>query len=296
MILTDEELINELTTRLAQSRKAFSDLSVVNLKLIEMNRMLELSEALKSNFLSNIRNEINNPLNAIIGLGSQLVEMAQCGGDLSSLATMICSEAINLDFQLRNIFVAAELEAGEIDPHAARVNVAAVVSDVVESFSHCAIRKSVNIELELFQNDASPLFTTDAEKLQVIVSNLLANAVEYSPEGGIVSISTKIDADGWLELTVKDHGPGIDLAQQRHIFDRFVQLETGATRPHPGQGLGLSIVKALTDLLQGTITLHSIPGEGTRFTVALPAISDVEEESVFADGGNLFIFDEISEK
>jgi len=295
MILTDEELLNELTTRLAQSRKAFSDLSVVNLKLIEMNRRLELSESLKSNFLSNIRNEINNPLNAIIGLGGQLVAMAQSGGDLSSLATMICSEAINLDFQLRNIFIAAELEAGEIDPHVAKVNVVAVVSDAVESFRHGAIRKAVFIEMEPSQ-EVCMLFATDAEKLQIIVSNLLANAVEYSPEGGIVSISTKIDADGWLELTVKDHGPGMDQAQQKHIFDRFVQLETGATRSHPGQGLGLSIVKALADLLQGTIALHSAPGEGTHFTIALPAISIMENESVFADGGNLFIFDDPSEK
>lgn len=295
-MLTDEELVNELATRLAQSRKAFSDLSVVNLKLIEMNRKLELSEALKSNFLSNIRNEINNPLNAIIGLGGQLAAVAQRGEDISSLATMICSEAINLDFQLRNIFIAAELEAGECEPHAARVNVAAVVGDIVDSFRHGAVRKAVAIAFERPDGEAPVMFTTDAEKLQAIVANLLANAVEYSHEGGIVDILIRTDADGWLELTVKDHGPGIDPAEQKRIFDRFVQLETGATRSHRGQGLGLSIVKALVDLLQGTLLLHSVPGEGALFTVAFPALSTGDNENVFADGGNLFMFDDMSEK
>ena len=72
MNMTDEELIDELSNRVALSRKAFSDLSVVNRKLLEMNERLERSESLKSNFLSNIRNEINNPLNAIMGLAGQL--------------------------------------------------------------------------------------------------------------------------------------------------------------------------------------------------------------------------------
>lgn len=297
MNLTDEELIQELTARFAQSRKAFSDLSVVNRKLLEMNRRLEQSESLKSNFLSNIRNEINNPLNAIIGMAGQLAAMGQGGKDIAALASMICSEANNLDFQLRNIFMAAELEAGEIDPHVVHVNVNAVVSDVVESFRHNAARKSVGIELELGRPDGPLLFSTDAEKLQVIVSNLLANAVEFSPAGDVISVSLDIDTEeGWLVLTVRDRGVGIAEEDHKRIFDRFTQLESGTTRSHLGHGLGLSITSALTDLLQGTIEVESKLGQGALFTVKLPSSSIGDDENTFAEGGNLFLFDEMSEK
>jgi signal transduction histidine kinase len=293
---SDEELIQELTTRFAQSRKAFSDLSVVNRKLAEMNRRLEQSESLKSNFLSNIRNEINNPLNAIIGLAGELMAMRQGGGEVAKVASLIHSEANNLDFQLRNIFMAAELEAGEVDPHIAHVNVAALVNDVVDSFRHGASRKTVDIEVGVPQPDELSQFSTDAEKLQVIISNLLANAVEYSPVGGVVTVSVEIDGEGRLVVAVRDHGVGIAEEDHMRIFDRFTQLESGTTRSHLGHGLGLSIVRALTDLLQGTIAVHSALREGAIFTVTLPPNSFADDENVFAEGGNLFLFDEMSEK
>ncbi|HEY4743568.1 MAG TPA: HAMP domain-containing sensor histidine kinase [Desulfuromonadaceae bacterium] len=292
----DDELIQELTIRFDQSRKAFSDLSVVNRKLVEMNRRLEQSEALKSNFLSNIRNEINNPLNAIIGLASELAAMEQAGGEAAKMASLICSEACNLDFQLRNIFLAAELEAGEVDPHISHVNVAAVVREVVEAFRYSAARKSVDIELELPYADVPPLFATDAEKLQVIIANLLANALEFSRAGGVVTVFMGGDAAGQLVCAVCDSGIGIAEDDKERIFDRFVQLESGTTRSHRGHGLGLSITKALTDLLQGTISVDSMPGQGTLVTVTLPSNSIAADENIFAEGGNLFFFDEMSEK
>jgi signal transduction histidine kinase len=180
MNLTDDELIQELSNRFARSRKTFSDLSVVNRKLVEMNRRLEQSEALKSNFLSNIRNEINNPLNAITGLAGQIVALGPEGGESAALAAMIHSESNNLDFQLRNIFMAAELEAGDANPYLSRVNVSALARDVAESFRHNAVRKSAEIRLKPVPEEPPLLFDTDAEKLQIILSNLVANAVKYS--------------------------------------------------------------------------------------------------------------------
>ncbi|HEX9078607.1 MAG TPA: HAMP domain-containing sensor histidine kinase [Desulfuromonadaceae bacterium] len=296
MNVRDDELIQELTTRFAQSRKAFSDLSVVNRKLVEMNRRLEQSEALKSNFLSNIRNEINNPLNAIIGLAAELAARDGVAGEVARVASQICAEAGNLDFQLRNIFMAAELEAGEVDPHIARVNVAAVLSDAVETLRHSASGKKVGIELKPPPGDTPLLFATDAEKLQVIVTNILANAIEFSPPGDMVHVSLQIDAERRLVVAVRDRGRGIAAEDHKRIFDRFVQLESGTTRSHPGHGLGLSIARALADLLQGKITLESAPGEGALFTLVLPSESLADNENIFAEGGNLFLFDKMSEK
>lgn len=294
MKLTDDELIQELSNRFAKSRKAFSDLSVVNRKLLEMNEKLERSESLKSNFLSNIRNEINNPLNAIIGLAGQLAIVGSGNEEITSLSSLIGAEASHLDFQLKNIFMAAELEAGEVAPRCAKVHMFEAIRELVDSFQHTAAKK--NVALVMAPSAANDcLAVVDFEKFEIIVSNLLANAIEYSNDGEAVEISFCVGGDGCLQISVQDHGVGIAKEDQQRIFDRFVQLDTGTTRSHLGHGLGLSITKALVDLLQGNITLASAPGKGTLFTVTIPPCSILDDEDSFSEAGNLFLFDDMSE-
>ncbi|MHB8120853.1 MAG: sensor histidine kinase [Desulfuromonadaceae bacterium] len=295
MNITDEELIEELSNRFAQSRKAFSDLSVVNGKLLEMNERLKRSESLKSNFLSNIRNEINNPLNSIMGLAGQLTIIGAGNEEVTSVSSLISAEANHLDFQLRNIFMAAELEAGEVNPRCVNMHIASALRDLADSFLHSAAKKNVSLDLVLPTVEEAHIVVLDAEKFQIIVSNLLSNAIEYSLDGGTVEVSYSVDGEGTLQISVQDHGVGIAPEDQQRIFDRFVQLETGTTRSHLGHGLGLSITKALVDLLQGSITLVSSLGEGTRFTVTIPPCSILDDKDSFSEAGNLFLFDDMSE-
>lgn len=295
MSVTDEELIEELSNRLAQSRKAFSDLSVVNRKLLEMNERLERSESLKSNFLSNIRNEINNPLNAIMGLAGQLTLVGSGNNEITLLSSLIGAEANTLDFQLRNIFMAAELEAGEVSPHSIKVHIAAFLRDLIDSFLNTAAKKQVSLNLITTENDNETVIEIDAEKFQIIISNLLANAIEYSNDGGVVEVSFSVGGDGALTVAVQDHGLGIAPEDQQRIFDRFVQLDTGTTRSHPGHGLGLSITKALVDLMQGNINLISSPASGTCFVVLIPPGSALDDTDSFMEAGNIFLFDDMNE-
>jgi signal transduction histidine kinase len=295
MKLTDDALIEELSNRFAQSRKAFSDLSVVNRKLLEMNERLERSESLKSNFLSNIRNEINNPLNAIMGLAGQLALIGAGNEEITSLCSLIGAEANTLNFQLRNIFMAAELEAGEVSPRCTKVHITSALRDLVDVFLPSAAKKNVSLNLVLPADEHGGLAVIDFEKFHIIVSNLLANAIEYSLNGGVVEVSSTVDGNGCLQISVQDHGVGIAPEDQQRIFDRFVQVDTGTTRSHLGHGLGLSITKALVDLMQGSIDLTSSPGEGTRFTVTVPPCSILDDEDSFSEAGNLFLFDDMSE-
>lgn len=295
MNVTDDGLIEELSKRFAQSRKAFSDLSVVNGKLLEMNERLKRSESLKSNFLSNIRNEINNPLNAIMGLAGQLAIVGAENEEIASLSSLIGAEANHLDFQLRNIFMAAELEAGEVSPRCVKVHMTSALRDLIDSFLHTAAKKNVSLDLVLQTAEDAGIAVLDFEKFQIIVSNLLANAIEYSFDGGVVEVSFSVCGDGNLHVSVQDHGVGIAPEDQQRIFDRFVQLETGTTRSHLGHGLGLCITKALVDLMQGNIWLTSSPDEGTRFTVTLPPCSILDDKDSFLESGNLFLFDDMSE-
>lgn len=295
MNISDEELIEELSNRLAQSRKAFSDLSVVNLKLIDLNERLEQSESLKSNFLSNIRNEINNPLNAIMGLAGQLAIVGAGNEEVTSISSLIGAEANHLDFQLRNIFMAAELEAGEVNPRCVKMHLAPALGELVDPFLQNAAKKNVSLNLVLPTIEEAHIVVLDAEKFRIIISNLLSNAIEYSRDGGIVEVSYSVDGEGTLQVSVQDHGVGIAQEDQQRIFDRFVQLETGTTRSHLGHGLGLSITKALVDLMQGSIALVSTPGEGVLVTVSFPPCSIMDDKSSFSEAGNLFIFDDMDE-
>lgn len=294
--LSDEQLVEELKFRLDQSRKSLRDLSIVNRKLVELNHKLEESEALKSNFLSNIRNEINNPLNSIIGLASQLAAIVK-RPEVSELVAMIFSEAFQLDFQLRNIFIAAELEAGEAMPSIEHVEVVSVIRGVLDNFRTHAADKQVSVSFSVAGAEADTLlyFPTDSQKLQVIVANLVANAIEFSGPGSEVRVQLD-QTEGGLMIQVQDQGVGIAEADLKRIFDRFVQLDSGPTRAHLGHGLGLSVVKSLLDLLQGDIQVSSTPAVGSLFTVMLPTAAYGADGITFAEGGNLFLFGQMDEK
>jgi len=282
--LTDEELIEEIRQRFEFNRNALTDLRALTRKLETMNEKLQESEQVKSQFLSNIRNEINNPLSAIMGLSGQLRE---CRGDADlcvRTAAMIYAEAFNLDFQLQNIFLAAELEAGEAKPDYALVDTTAVVGGCLDKLSQRIAQKQLVVS---YSPCEGLTFPTDAQKLEVIVMNLLANAVEFNRPGGTIDIGTVL-VDEDLTVTVADNGPGIAAADCEAIFDRFRQLDSGTTKSHRGHGLGLSICWSLVELLDGTIDVDSSPAGGTRFVVRLPPpVADVQVQACDA---NLFIF------
>lgn len=284
--LTDEELIEDLRERFAFNQAALNDLREMTRKLEDMNARLQESEALKGHFLSNIRNEINNPLTSIMGLSSQCMHGATDPERFASITRMIYEEAFHLDFQLQNIFMAAELEAGETEPAYARVDVQTIIDRVVEAVEYQISEKRLQMAVEPAGN---LVFPTDARMLRLVLINLLANAVEFSPEGKTVRLTAQI-IDEALQIAVIDQGVGIDPADHAAIFDRFRQLDTGTTKVHRGHGLGLSLVKSLVDLMGGELALDSRRGAGCRFTLTLPppaeAVQDVAQE------GNLFFFDD----
>lgn len=286
--LTDQELIEELKARFDMNRKALHDLQALTAQLEKMNRRLQESEAMKSHFLSNIRNEINNPLTSIMGLSRHMMG-GKCDPEkVAEVGGMIFSEAFDLDFQLRNIFIAAELEAGERRPDYARVDIVSLIASTVEMLAHQIEAKSIRLS-QRFASSAPLHFTTDAQMLQVALVNLLVNAVEYSHPQGEVVIEAGASAHG-LQVVVSDSGVGIDPADHERVFDRFRQMESGATKSHRGHGLGLSIIKAVVELLEGRVTLKSSLGQGACFTLTLPEPAIDVPVEVLAQDGNFFLF------
>jgi len=283
--LSDHELVEILQQRLECNRKALFDLREVTSVLEKTNARLQESEALKGHFLSNIRNEINNPLSSIMGLAGELLNDAEAGSKVAVCAPLIYAEAFKLDFQLQNIFSAAELEAGEAVPFFARVEINRLIESVLAALNRQDNPRQIRVDQEL---PAELVFTTDAQKLQLILSNLLANALEFGETDSSVLLRAGI-AGGELHLSVANTGAGIAPECQERIFDRFRQLDEGTTKSHRGHGLGLSVVKALVELLGGTLSVSSKPGEGFILSLVLP--EQRSDSDVVAPDSNLFLFE-----
>ena len=131
---------------------------------------------------------------------------------------------------------------------------------------------------------------TDPEKLRLVVSNLMNNAIEFSPDKATVELDT-IQNGKLLTFSVRDYGIGFHMDNDRLIFERFRQLDTGARRTHRGHGLGLSITKDIIELFGGTISVESAEGKGSSFIVSIPELEpETQTNASFSDDGNVFIF------
>ena len=271
--LTDHELIEELRERFAQNKKSLKEVKELNEELQRVNKKLEDSEALKSHFISNITNEIINPFSSILGLAKNIMSLQAADWEqVKSMVSMIYYEAFNLDFQLRNIFVAAKIEAGEIYPEVLNVDMKQLIQSVIDSFKFETEKKKlkVNLDFNIKTLKGKPyFFKSDPEKVKLIISNLLSNAIKYSYEGKSIDIKVWEENEK-LNVIVKDYGQGISEENQKVIFDRFEKLDSGINSLHRGHGLGLSINKALLDLLNGQIDIQTEESEGTAFSVSIP--------------------------
>ena len=289
--LTDKEILAELKRRFEESdtmlkgeRKLIAELNVVNDKLLA-------SEHLKSNFLSNIRNEINNPIASILELAKNIYEGQMDIESMKKFGTLIFSEAFDLDFQLRNVFLSAEIEAGESPLSVISVDVLSLIKTVVDSFHNKILKKGIQFTLNN-SIEENTIFKTDSEKLHLILSNLLANSIQFNEQGGSVEISSKIE-NNQLVVAVKDSGIGISEKQKDKIYDRFHQIEEGSTKTYGGHGLGLSITKALLEIIEGKISLESKLGQGSTFTIVVDQLGTGHgDDDTFSSDGNDFLFDQ----
>jgi signal transduction histidine kinase len=292
MDIKDDVLLEELRKRFLDNKKALFDLTIMNDKMEKLNVKLAESERLKSDFLSNIRNEINNPLTSILGLSREIATGKKDEETKQVMAQGIYDEAFELDFQLRNIFIAAELEAGETQLNISRVDVVALIKNLITAFSHRAGKKNETVTFSCCGDQTADQvfqFNTDAEKLHRILANLLANAIEYNNPGKTVHIEARKDNDV-LRVSIADEGIGIPKPERKRLFERFRQLDRGSTKKHRGHGLGLSITKALVEMLGGKVSLTDAAGGGCVFQFNVPEAT-AAGEGVSSGDGNEYLFD-----
>jgi signal transduction histidine kinase len=285
-LLTNDELIAELKLRMSydfsNSRNAESDCDE---EIARLSAKLTASEKCKSQFLSNVRNEINNPLTAILGLASSIRGLSP-SEKVRHLSTMIYDQAFDLDFQMRNIIAAAEIESGDLVPLSARINVVNVLQDQLTYMQSRIDEKRINVRLEV---EDTLRFRTDGYLLQTICMNLFANAIEYSSRNKSVIVTACQSGENLL-IQVIDFGIGIDPEKQELIFERFHQADAGGTKLHRGHGLGLTIARQLVQLLGGKLSLHSTSGNGTTVKIELPPLPEDKNFIGASGSGNELLF------
>ncbi|WP_130472756.1 sensor histidine kinase [Candidatus Magnetaquicoccus inordinatus] len=303
--LSDDDLLNELKARFNHTKQTLYDLKIVSRRLEEVNRKLQISEQVKSNFVSHMKNEINNPLSCILGLAQQLRSHDADRETVVGIAQSIFAEAFSLDFQLRNIFAAAELEDGATMLQSGTVDGHSLMIHAVNDFSHLILAKELNVYFlgkklnigsQPVNNEGEKLyFKSDSEKLELVVQNLLSNAIEFNNPGGRIDLDIGV-VDDRLILSVTDTGVGLNPEQIERIFDRFTQLEAGVRKSHKGHGLGLSITKAVIDMMEGSVHVSAQPGEGCTVTLSIPFMeTDAEADTFSVDGNEFFFSDDQSE-
>ena len=223
-----------------------------------------------------------------MGLSRHLVDGGHDKEESESIAQNIFREAFDLDFQLNNIFIEAEIEAGESPVGIANIEVENFINRIIDAFSHKMVEKELKVEFSC-EGDGALVFKTDPLKLHAILMNIMANAVEFCLKGKGIKVSAA-RKEGALVISMEDQGIGIANEEKERIFDRFRQLEAGTRKGHRGHGLGLSIVKSLLTHLGGHVDISGVAGEGCICTVSIPEFEGESEVDVFSEEGNEFIF------
>jgi PAS domain S-box-containing protein len=225
-------------------------------------------DRLRSEIVATVSHELRTPVTSIYGMAvtlqrpdSEIDEEAR-----SELLGVIVEQSSRLGAIIDDILVASRIEVGSIEVDASVVNVRDVARAVVDVTS---VDAPGNLELEVRDELPDPLACGDPERLRQVLTNIVENAVKYSPDGGTIRVLLQEDADT-ISVHVSDEGLGIPPEEQARVFDKFHRLDPSMTRGIPGTGLGLYIARELTRRMGGDVTVRSAFSVGSTFTVRLP--------------------------
>ncbi|MBX7497056.1 MASE1 domain-containing protein [Qipengyuania sp. 6B39] len=226
----------------------------------------------KAQFLANMSHEIRTPMNGVLGF-AELLQRMELGGEAGRYAELIERSGRSMMMLLNDILDISKIESGQLKVTSEPVAIGELAADCVELHLAQAERKGIALTCRI-EDDIPPLVASDPLRLRQVLLNLIGNAVKFTESGGIEVVVMREDSR--LAISVEDTGIGIDGARLDHIFDPFVQAEGETTRRFGGTGLGLSISRQLAELLGGTLSVDSMPGVGSRFTLRLPVL-EVED-------------------
>ena len=270
-------LESEVDERTMQLSEANEELERQRAHVEEVNDKLKRENQYKSDFLAIVSHELRTPLTSILAFTDLMAD------NVSSENALVRKQLEEIDKNGRillemvdNVLETARIQAGSEKLNLELVDINDVVGMVEASSESLAVKKSIALSTRVAPD--VPLIVSDWEKVRRILVNLVSNAIKFTPENGSVEVRVRYNkGENTVVVEVIDDGIGIPADKQDLIFERFAQENMSTVRRYGGSGLGLSLVKDLTDMLGGAVSVESVLGEGSTFSVVLPAELHTEE-------------------
>ncbi|MBT9582054.1 response regulator [bacterium] len=268
LTLAVNEMVRHLRIILEDERSVRENLERSRAELEDANEKLKELDRMKSEFLNTVSHELRTPLTAIKAFAEILLDNE--GEDLDTqmeFLGIINKEADRLTRLINNLLDLSRIEAGRMNWHFEPSDLEELVSNAYQTLRPAAEKKEVKYVVEHL-NEGLPVHC-DYDKMQQVFTNLVGNALKFTPSGGTVSLTTRRVGDK-AEVVVADSGMGIAPEFHAKIFEKFGQVDTSETREIKGSGLGLPIARSIVEAHRGTLTVDSEAGKGARFIVRLP--------------------------
>jgi len=260
---------------LKQQAAAGAALTETNRKLVEARERAESADRLKSAFLASMSHELRTPLNSIIGFTGILLQgmAGPLSAEQASQLRMVQASGRHLLALINDVLDLSKIEAGELVLESAPFHPRSAVQNAVDTVRPLAESKGLALRAE--HTDLPDTWYGDRRRMEQILLNLLNNAIKFTDEGEVGIRAAALPEDPGMRITVSDSGVGISAENMAKIFKPFQQIDSGLSRQHEGTGLGLDICRRLVTLMGGEIEVQSSPGEGSSFTLVLPATQGI---------------------
>lgn len=248
-----------------------------NRELKKAKKKAEDSDRLKSAFLANMSHEIRTPMNGILGFSELLQEANLKEEEQKEYIDIIRKSGTRMLNIINDIIDISKIESNQVEVHLRKANINEKIRYAYRLFKPDFEIKNLKVSCKAPLPDEKATIITDGEKLYAILTNLVSNAIKYTPEGSIEFGYSLNEKETEFEFFVKDTGIGIPKNSQEAIFKRFVQAEITDRKAIQGAGLGLSITKAYVEMLGGRIWVESQEGKGSSFYFTIPLKNNVEK-------------------
>ncbi len=234
--------------------------------LSELRRL----EQVRKDFVANVSHELRTPLASVKAFAETLRSGAwKDAANRDEFLQEIEQNADRMTRLVEDLLTISALESGRMPPRFEPLSLLPVAAEAAASLKPLAGKKRIVLRVEPFGD--LPQVRADRGQLKQVLSNLIDNAIKYTPENGTIRLSAAAQA-GWVTVSVQDNGVGIPPEDQPRVFERFYRVDKARSREEGGTGLGLSIVKHIVEVHGGRVSLESAQGQGSTFRFSLPAL------------------------